>query len=1331
MHSAARRFPSLATLIIFTAIAALAQTSTSRIVGRVADSKQDSIAGATVTVTNEATGVTQTQTTTDAGVFAFDSLPVGNYSVTVEQTGFKKFQKTGNHLEVNTPLTVEVVMEVGQVSEVVTVQGGAEQLQTANATMGNVVEQKAIERLPLNGRNPLSLLLLEPGVTQRSAGAAGSGVHVNGSRDRAFNVTIDGIEANESSVPNPVSNLYRLTPDNVQEYKVTTNNATAEEGRNSGASISVATRSGTSEFHGTGYLFVRNEGFNSNEFYANAQGTPKPLIRMFQPGFEIGGPIKKNKTFFFGSYQYNRINFTQPIDQTFGTPAVLTATARSGIFRYFVPDPAHPLVVGGTTITRNNPALVNSATGVPIVPNCGGAITVGCIRSYDTRPGAGNNTLGKTLDGVVAGILNPYPLPNNFTSGDGLNTGGFLWNPPTAVRGPAYAVRVDHNFNANNSMFARYLFSDYNTLEGDPLNARPQVFPGQPPLGEVFRRTSNLAVSYRRVFSPRVVNELTFGYARFGFLFTQGEANPAWPDVPPFDFSNLSEGYINTPRTARWVTTPQLLDNLSLVKDAHVFRFGANVRFYRHVDQRGQPGGINVTPSVTFSGSTRPAFRTGTCPGSTCVVNSGFIAASGINSTDATNLSAYINNLYGLPASINQVFLGNLHEDAFLPFKTGDAVTLYDQKHNLDQYNFYFQDEWKVRPNLTLNYGARWEFNPPANTSPAGSVFVATTPIAGTPLPATPVINAAGAVTFAPAKHWYEGDFKGAIGPRLGIAWSPDFKSGFLHRIFGDSSKSVVRLGYGIAFDTISSFQVTAVAGRIPGEVQSCTSSFSTTTQSFSTITQGCASSSALFSSLNSSIAGGFPTLLPAPTAKPSTLLTPPQQLNTVAPPITVFAPEMKLPTVHQWNFSFQRELPWGMVMEAGYIGRRGERLFMAYNINQINPDKILPSFLIMQQNTAITGCRPSGTTSANVACGTTPPIRAQLIAGGLTASAADNLLNQSATLTDLQFNAAGSFAQRIEDNTLALKLRPNQQFARITYLDNSGDSNYHAAQFTLRRRFASGLGVSMAYTFAKSIDNQSVDPVGSSSGGGLTNTVSRAPVDIRDFRLERGRSDFDRTHILQGATVWEVPVGKGQRFLGSSHGIVNQLLGGWTINTIFTSMTGEPFNVMAGGDSSTAPGGRVSNAAHTTRAIVQNPVSAELQYLTGQTFFGPVLFAPTTALPCGQDPTAAFCIPAPGQNGSGRNIFTAPHYWNVDLGFIKTFSIRERFKIQFRTEMFNALNHANFDNPRDASVGSPSLTSGVFAQSCCATVAPPSTQTVVQTGESARVIQFALKFQF
>src|SRR5438128_3304991 len=367
-------------LIVVGLGAAMAQTGSSNITGSVRDVNGAVVPGATVTAKNEATGVTSTQTTTDSGLYAFSSLPVGKYTITVEKQGFKTLQKTNNVLEVGIPLTVDVALEVGQVSETVNVQGGLEQLQTANATIGNVVEQKAIETLPLNGRNPLTLLLLEPGVVQRSAGAAGSGVHVNGARDRAYNVTIDGIEANESSVPNPVSNLYRLNPDNVQEFKVTTNNATAEEGRNSGASISIATRAGTSEFHGTGFIFFRNERFNSNEFFANAQNTPKPLIRMFQYGFEMGGPIKKIKTFFFGSYQANRIDFTQPIDQTFGVPIVYTPEARSGIFRYFVPDSANPLVINGTTITRNSTLLVNPATGALNVPLCATATSLRCVR---------------------------------------------------------------------------------------------------------------------------------------------------------------------------------------------------------------------------------------------------------------------------------------------------------------------------------------------------------------------------------------------------------------------------------------------------------------------------------------------------------------------------------------------------------------------------------------------------------------------------------------------------------------------------------------------------------------------------------------------------------------------------------------------------------------------------------------------------------------------------------------------------------------------------------------------------------------------------------------
>ena len=249
-------------------------------------------------------------------------------------------------------------------------------------------------------------------------------------------------------------------------------------------------------------------------------------------------------------------------------------------------------------------------------------------------------------------------------------------------------------------------------------------------------------------------------------------------------------------------------------------------------------------------------------------------------------------------------------------------------------------------------------------------------------------------------------------------------------------------------------------------------------------------------------------------------------------------------------------------------------------------------------------------------------------------------------------------------------------------------------------------------YTFAKSIDNQSVDPVGASSGGGLSSTNSRTPSDMRNLRDERARSDFDRTHVFNLTTVWELPVGRGKWLGRDSSAWLNHVIGGWTVNSIQTFMTGEPFSVRSGI--------RTSNAGHESRADVLDPnLRAQLQFVNG--IVGPVVFANANG----------FAIPAPGKNGAGRNIFVAPSYYNLDIGIIKQFSITERFKLDFRTEMFNVLNHTNFDNPRDASVGSPSFRSTVFGQTCCQAVSTPGSQTIIQTGESSRVIQFALKLKF
>ncbi|MDT5294400.1 MAG: hypothetical protein QOJ76_1280 [Acidobacteriota bacterium] len=1291
-------------LLLLFATFAQAQTGTSRITGTVLDSTGAVVPGATVTALNEATGLSQTQTTTDSGLYAFASLPLGSYSITVEKAGFKTSKLTGSVLEINTPLTIDVTLAAGEVSEVVTVQAGAEQLQTANATIGNVIEHKAIEQLPLNGRNPLNLIAYEPGVTQRSQGGVGSGVSVNGSRDRAFNVTIDGIDANESSAPNPTSNIYRLTPDSVQEYKVTTNNATAEEGRNSGASISVATRSGTNELHGNLFYFLRNDKLNANDFFSNAQGIAKHKVKLDQPGFDISGPLRKNKTFFYGSYQYTKVGFTTPIAETFGIPVVYTPTALAGNFRFFRADPTcnantgsgNCFRIGSTVITGNNNLLVNPTTGALVagVRECASGTDVNCVATYGIQAAA-NNPRGIGIDPVMSALFKSFPAPNRYDCGDALNTACFVWDPPTSHKGPAYNVRIDHNINQNQNIFGRYLQATYNTLGGDPLNGRPVVFPGFPPQGEVFRDTKNLALGHRWTISPRLVNELTAGFGRFQFLFTQGEANPSFPDVNPFTFFAVSNPFLNTPRTERAVTVPQVLDNVHITRGAHQISTGFNFRFYRHSDRRGQPGGVNVTPNLVFDASIRAPTAFGFVLPTTA--NS---TRAGIASADGTRLQNFINELAGLPTRLSQAFIGNLNEDAFLPFQSGGVVSLQAITTRLNQYNFYAQDEWKWRPNLTVNYGLRWELNPPANTP--GYTFVPSTPIAGTPGPAVPVVNQPGPVTFVKSDKWWERSNAGALGPRFGLAWSPDYKGGIFHRLFGDGGRSVVRVGYGLAFDPISSFQVTAVAGSVPGLRTSCSSTVGGTT------TAGCAAVPDL------SISQGFPQALAPPSIKPSSFLTPPLLLNTNAPAITTFAPDLKLPTVHQWNLSFQRELPGGFVMQAAYIGRRGLRLLMAYDLNQIDGGPILPSFLRLQANNNAPNCLPSGATrSGSLAPCVAPFASSQisLLAAGVSAINAA-FVDSSTVQGQLTSNAAGAFAERIENTSLAFRLRPNQQFGRITYIDNSGSSMYHAAQFTLRRRFATGLGLNLAYTFAKSMDNQSVDPVGTTSGGALTTTTSRAIADIHDLRNEWAVSDFDRTHVLTAASVWELPVGRGRRLLGDIPGPLNQLLGGWTINTIYTFMTGEPFQVNSGQ--------RTGNAAHVSRALVLDPtVSARLQDLPN--VIGPVVFENSEGL----------AVPPPGSNGSGRNIFRGPSYWNADIGIVKLFSFTERVRLQFRTEMFNAFNHPNFDNPRSASVGSPTLGSSQFGRTCCTTVSPNTSTNVIQTGESARIIQFGLKLQF
>src|SRR5262249_33721990 len=416
---------------------------------------------------------------------------------------------------------------------------------------------------------------------------------------------------------------------------------------------------------------------------------------------------------------------------------------------------------------------------------------------------------------------------------------------------------------------------------------------------------------------------------------------------------------------------------------------------------------------------------------------------------------------------IRQSYRANFNANVY---QAARFATVYTRVH---QYDSYVQDEWKLRPNVTLNAGLRWEFNPApydAQQTLVPNVFPD---------------GSQGPVTYVKANRWFKNNNIGAIAPRLGIAWSPD-------------KKTSVRAGYSLLFDTLSSFQATAIAGKIPGFILFC----ATTTDGTGAIatSAGCATPAGTLNRISK----GFPVSILAPPTTPSAaLFASPQPLST-APGVGAFDPNLKNPAVHEWSLTIQRDLPKHFVTQVGYIGKRGTHLYRAYDLNQgsINQPGFLDSFNLARAN-FLADCQPDGTGCPPGVTGQVPALLLQLVSPTFT--------NSSTSKTDLQRGNIGNFATRMDNLALTSSqrraipvnyFRPNPQFAQIFYQDSGGDSYYHGLFVTARRRFEEGLDLSFSYTFSKSIDDMSFDPTGASTGGGLSNTsFTRTPTDIHNFR--------------------------------------------------------------------------------------------------------------------------------------------------------------------------------------------------------------------------------------
>jgi hypothetical protein len=1214
---------ALAVLVLmFLSTLTLAQGTTSRVTGLVTDNTGATVAGATVTLTNEGTNTSVTTQTGDNGVYVFDLIQPGTYTVTVEKQGFKKFISNKNAALINQPTTVNAALQIGDVSAAVTVTGSAEQVQTSTSgNIGGTVEQRTLESLPivgLRGRNPLDLLNFEPGVVVGSN--TGGGVSVNGSRDRSFNFTLDGIDINESTAGGSNFTPLRPNPDSVQEFQIVTSNFSAELGRSSGASVTFVTRSGTNQFHGNLFDYYQTPRFNAKSYPITIAKLPKDQFVQHIFGGSIGGPLwdpgfgegrsahfLRDKAFFFVNLQLLRAYDTALVTRT-----VYTQSARTGLFRY---------EVGQANAPAGNSAASVTTTGAAIRPACSATVTTGCIATYNIATAQSV----ATIDPVLQNYINAMPLPNNFTTGDGLNTAGFNWASPQHERQYDFASKFDFNVNAKNSAYVRYAQGSQSSL-GDSANGGRPIFPNSPNFVDTARLPKNLALNWRWSPTATIANELLYGWSKYFFSFATPHPDP----LLPFTFLNPSTPNTNFSYNARGVRTHQFIDNLTIIRGSHTLKTGINFRYNQHTDDRSNVAGQAIEPTVTFSAPS--------------ALDAGFnfsTAAAGIASTDLTRLRNTTADLLGRVGTVSQAFVADpTNGSGFLP-----RGSRWINKANYDEYDFYGQDNWRVRSNFVLDLGLRWEVR-------------ATPEQVNRPLL---VPNQAVKIGAAPSNNvkWVEGKlFKTAynnIEPSVGFAWDP-FKSG----------KTSIRGNYRLASDRFATFLFgSSIFQSTPGNALP--------------------SSNANFGAaggLYRNVAATIAALQPAIT--PDTARTPPS-FSTNS--ISVMDPDLRYPQIHEFSLSFQREIGKGNVVEATYIRKHAVHLLGGYNVNQANifakapgiSESFLDAFnsirgstaynsplinLIMTGNAANNG----GTTRFRAINSTQlAPCSSTGSAGcGAVGTAAVNISQRTCQSADVSAGVCtnAQLNQRLLDLTgFSSFLQPYSQFTGgLNVFDSSDYSNYQGVELILRRKMTAGLSYQLAYTWSTSKDNRSWDPSLSTINTGNSQAGSATPFDLRDRSLNYAYSDFDRRHVFQATYVYELPFGAG-KWLKSDNKIVNYIVGGWQLSGTTLWESGRPFTVYSGSNTLSSviqsPANCNGCTSNMGRLILENGVN---YYFTAAQ-------------------RAMFSVPDPGTLGNlPRNFFRNAPYFQTDASVLRKFKFSERWAFDLRVDAKNLTNTPDFD---------------------------------------------------
>lgn len=1242
-----------------------AQGTSGRVLGRVADPSGAVLGKVKVTATNDATNVGRDTTTNENGDYVFPDLPVGTYTLTFDLSGFKKSVRHEIALDVNQVITLNMTMQLGAAQEVVDVTSEAPLVDTTSTQLGAVMDDRQVANLPLNSRDTYQLLQLQPGVMSTIGSSntliygsdSPGAVSVNGGRGRANNFSVNGGDANDQFVNLPT---VQPSPDSIQEFRVLTNTFDAEYGRNSGSVVNVVTKSGTNEIHGNFYEFFRNKVLNANNYcLTSADGLPcvKPQSNQNQFGGTLGGPIVKNKTFFFLSYEGRRVRqgVRSPVVTVPSTQERPSAT--NLVNGQIVADFQDVNPAGSFTGTLTNPSILNSRQG------CQGAITAIGGTTISTNPAKPSSYASlfpnsqiplACMDPTAVDLLQFVPIAPN--DGSLVTT-----TPVSSVRGDQFTAKIDHRISNKQNLSIYYYFNDDNTLSPfDNFELTGANVPGFG--GRLAERIQQWNITHTWTISNSVVNEFRFNYNREGQETFQKPQNtelvqnscpppPSWltAAVPCFygDGSSDpvgSQSGIHPFLTAKQEGLPfisisggfsignnsegqlpqvgnsfQWSDNLTRVSGNHTMKFGVDLRR----NQFNQFYYYNVNGTFSYYGR-------------------------GPNDVGANNL--YPNYLLGLP-------------DQF-----GEGAGQVEYVRSTGLYLFA-QDSWKIKPNLTLNYGLRWELDTPLadkarhvqtfRPGESSSVFpcggpntdcTSQDPI-GLVVPGDPGVPAGMTQTY----------YK-AFAPRVGIAWSP-----------GNSGKTSFRAGWGLFYNPIEQL----VLAQFGAEPPFGGSTFVYETQ-FNLPFLGQDGTTTYLNPFNG-------VLNPQRGKSQDWAIFEPMLL------FGDFQPHMRTQYSAQYNFTVQRQLAHDMKLEVGYVGSQGHRLLATHDINYSNPQTCLDIANISAANPASV----QDGFGNNVTCG-------QFLEDAPFVIQQNTVLPNSLHLPYAQNSSVIPAGTNVGPNGITLiGLRPYSSpqcnplngydftagafingcpvsgvpvFSSVFAQDTIAGSSYNSLQASLEKRFSHGLQFSAAYTFSKSLDE-------ASSFEGILNPLPGAH--------NRALSLFDARHRFVVSYYWNIPAPKYSGFRA-------KLIDGWGLSGITTYQTGFPIRITSSSDNELMnsydfelPGEPNQIAPFTW----QRPQTNGNYYFNNTNIFT-------------ENGVFGYVGSAP------RTICCGPGISNTDFVVMKNIPVTERTHLEFRGEIFNIFNHTQFYNPDGNSTDGAQ-----FGQ--------------VTQVKDPRLVQFALKFYF